>query len=73
MKCREAMQLMSSNLDSRVPCAPALQTHVESCGECWLRYAALRRTQKAVRSLGSVPAPADLALRLRVADQAGDE
>jgi hypothetical protein len=69
MKCREAMQLMSSNLDSQMSgeFAPALQAHVKSCGECSQRYAALQRTHKAVRSLGRVPAPADLALRLRVA------
>lgn len=68
MKCREAMQLMSSNLDSQVSSelVPALQAHMESCGNCSQRYSALRRMHRAVRSLGRVPAPADLALRLRV-------
>src|SRR5271165_929710 len=68
MKCREAMQLMSSDLDSRMSgeLVPALQAHVESCGECSQRSAALQRTRTALRSLGRVPAPADLALRLRV-------
>jgi anti-sigma factor RsiW len=69
MKCRTATQLMSSYLDSAVTRSEmsALQTHLESCGECSAHYHALRRTQGIVGSLGRKPAPADLALKLRVA------
>jgi hypothetical protein len=69
MKCREAMQLMSSNLDSQAPLelATALQAHVNSCAECSQRSAALQRTRAAVRSLGRVHVPEEVALRLRVA------
>jgi len=69
MKCREAVQLMSSNLDSQVAreLAPALQAHVKLCAECSQRYLALQRTKTALRSLGRVAVPSDLALRLKVA------
>jgi hypothetical protein len=69
MKCREAVQLMSSNLDSQVSLelAAALQTHVKSCAECSQRSVALQRTQAAMRSLGRVAVPEEVALRLRVA------
>ena len=69
MKCRAATQLMSSYLDSAVTRSEmsALQTHLEFCGECSAHYHALRRTQSMVGNLGRKPAPADLALKLRVA------
>ena len=69
MKCREAMQLMSSELDSKLEreIAPALQMHVRSCVGCSQRYQALHRTRAVVGRLGKVAPPADLALKLRVA------
>jgi len=69
MKCPDAKRLMSSCLDGAVTRSElsAVQTHMNSCVECSTRYLALQRTQTMVGALGRKPAPADLALRIRVA------
>ena len=69
MKCLEAKRIMSSYLDSEVTREQmsTLQTHLESCTECWHRFRAFERTKLVTRSLGRKPVPAELALRLRVA------
>lgn len=69
MKCAEIKRLFSPYLDGRVSGSEMrlLTRHVEQCSECAREYAAMQRTQQLLASLGPKKAPADLALRLRVA------
>ena len=69
MKCSVVQGLLSLYLDSAVTRSEFSQMseHLDSCEQCAVRYASLQRTQRMVRSLGCKVAPADLALRLRVA------
>jgi anti-sigma factor RsiW len=44
-----------------------IATHLESCRDCAREWASLRQTQASLASLGPVPEPPDLLLRIRVA------
>jgi len=67
--CAETKKLFSPYLDGRVSGAEmhALTCHVEQCAACEREFAAMQRTQQLLASLGRKKAPADLALKLRVA------
>jgi hypothetical protein len=69
MKCAEIKKLFSPYLDGRVSGSEmhALTRHVEQCTGCAQEYATVQRTQQALSSLGRKKAPADLALKLRLA------
>ena len=69
MKCSIAKRLMSSYLDGAVTRSQwaEVDEHLHTCEECGERYASTQQTQTLVASLGRKVAPADLALRLRVA------
>src|SRR6202051_2931496 len=69
MKCAETKKLFSPYLDGRVSGAEmrALTRHVAQCTGCEQEYAAMQRTQELLASLGPKKAPADLALKLRLA------
>ena len=69
MNCHRARSLFSTYLDGAVPGQQmqAISQHLGECAGCRAEYAAWRRTQRLVSSLGSKPAPPELALRLRVA------
>jgi hypothetical protein len=69
MNCGEAKKLFSPYLDGRVSGREtrALNGHMEECSRCRREYVAMQRTQQLLANLGSKKAPADLALRLRVA------
>jgi Putative zinc-finger len=69
MKCNEIRKLFSLYLDGRVSGSEmsALTRHVEGCAGCEREFAAMQRTQQLLSGLGSKKAPADLALKLRVA------
>jgi len=69
MTCAEVKKLFSPYLDGRVSGSEmrALTRHVEQCYGCAREYAATERTQQLLASLGPKKAPADLALKLRVA------
>jgi putative zinc finger protein len=69
MTCAEIRKLFSPYLDGRASGSEmrALTRHVEECVGCAWEYAALRRTQQLLANLGPAKAPADLALKLRVA------
>jgi len=69
MKCTEIKKLFSPYLDGRVSGSEmrALTHHVEQCSDCAREYAATERTQQLLASLAPKKAPADLALKLRVA------
>jgi hypothetical protein len=69
MNCGEAKKLFSPYLDGQVSGREmrALSGHMEDCSRCAREYVAVRRTQLLLATLGSKKAPADLALKLRVA------
>ncbi len=69
MNCAEINQLFSPYLDGRVSGAEmrALARHVKECVHCEREYAAMQRTQQLLANLGPKKAPADLALKLRLA------
>jgi hypothetical protein len=69
MKCAEIKRLFSPYLDGQVSGTEMrmLTRHMEQCAGCAREYAATQRTQQLLASLGRKKAPADLALKLRVA------
>lgn len=69
MKCAEIRKLFSPYLDGRVSGAvmATLSRHLQQCPACASDYAALLRTQQLLTSMGPKKAPADLALKLRLA------
>jgi Putative zinc-finger len=71
MTCAEYKKQFSLYLDGQVSGAEmfALTRHMETCPDCTQEYAELRRTQQLLLELrrAKVKAPADLALRLRLA------
>src|SRR3979411_3401246 len=69
MNCAEIKKLFSPDLDGRVSVSEmrALTRHVAQCTGCEREYAAMQRTQELLASLGPKKAPADLALKLRLA------
>jgi hypothetical protein len=69
MKCAEMRKLFSPYLDGRAngPEMRALTRHLEECAGCAREYAATRRAQELLSSLGPKQVPADLALKIRVA------
>src|ERR1700675_3122374 len=69
MNCAEIKKLFSPYLDGRVSGSEmrALTRHVAQCTGCEREYVAMQRTQQLLASLGPKKAPADLALKLRLA------
>src|SRR5215475_2912750 len=69
MNCGEVKELFSPYLDGQVSGVEmhAVTRHMKECARCAGEYAALRRTQQLLGGLGRKKAPADLALRLRLA------
>jgi anti-sigma factor RsiW len=69
MKCGQAKSLFSSYLDGAVTGTQmgALSRHLQDCGRCRGEYVSLRQTQQLLAKAGRRKAPADLALKLRVA------
>ena len=69
MKCAEAKLMFSPYLDGAVTGTQmhAISTHLETCSHCNREYALLRQTQQLLAGVGRRKAPADLALKLRLA------
>jgi hypothetical protein len=69
MNCSTAHRLFSSHLDLALEPVErrALEAHVEDCHECAHRLRALKHTQALLMAVGRRQAPADLALRIKVA------
>jgi hypothetical protein len=69
MNCAEIGKLFSPYLDGRASGSEmrALTRHLQQCPDCAREFAATERTQQLLTSLGPKKAPADLALKLRVA------
>jgi len=69
MSCGEVKELFSPYLDGQVSGVEmhAVNRHIKECARCAREYAALQRAQQLLGGLGRKKAPADLALKLRVA------
>jgi len=69
MKCTEAISLFNPYLDGSLNGRQMqnLSGHLKSCGKCKAEYGSLKQTQSLLSGLGRKPAPAELALRIRVA------
>jgi hypothetical protein len=69
MTCTQAKPLFSPYLDGAVTGAQmhAINQHLQSCVHCRHEYVSLQQTQQLLAQIGSRRAPADLALKLRVA------
>jgi hypothetical protein len=69
MKCAEAKSLFSPYLDGAVTGTQmrALSQHLQTCVHCQQEYVGLQHTQQLLAKVGRRKAPADLALKLRVA------
>jgi anti-sigma factor RsiW len=68
-QCRSIRAQFSAYLDG-VMTGVAMQqvaAHLNRCSACWEEFALWRQMQRALADLGPAKAPADLALRLRVA------
>src|SRR6202158_566495 len=69
MTCAQARPLLSPYLDGAVTGKQMceLSQHLEACERCGRQYVSLRQTQHLLARVGPRKAPADLALKLRVA------
>jgi hypothetical protein len=69
MNCAHAKSLFSCYLDGAVTGKQmhALSQHLETCDGCRQEYDSLRQTQQLLAQVGRRKAPADLALKLRIA------
>lgn len=70
MSCCSAMRAkFSEYLDGRLTGREMqrIASHLDSCSECACEWAALQQVQSSLASLGPVPEPQDLLLRIRVA------
>ncbi|MGA3033649.1 MAG: zf-HC2 domain-containing protein [Terracidiphilus sp.] len=67
--CSEVLASLTEYLDGRMTGheMQAVDGHLESCRECAREFETVRSVQASLSSLGPVPAPADLPLRIRVA------
>ncbi|HEV2462802.1 MAG TPA: zf-HC2 domain-containing protein [Acidobacteriaceae bacterium] len=68
-QCKSTRERFSAYLDGALSGVAMQQTaaHLEACAECMREFTGWRAMQKALARLGPAKAPADLALRLRVA------
>src|SRR3989454_8789615 len=69
MTCAQAKSLFSPYLDGAVTGTQmhAISQHLQFCALCRREYISLQQTQQLLAKVGSRRAPADLALKLRVA------
>lgn len=69
MSCKQTQNLFSLYLDGALAGAQmhGVSSHLETCATCANQYQSLRQTQSMVAALGRKPAPADLALKIKVA------
>ena len=69
MKCTKAKSLLSWHLDGNLEIEDrrALTEHLGSCTDCHAELPSLKQMRSLVHSVGRQPAPADLALKIRLA------
>ncbi|MBS1803224.1 MAG: zf-HC2 domain-containing protein [Acidobacteria bacterium] len=68
-ECNSIQSKFSEYLDGRLTGheMQSIATHIDDCRDCSIEWAGLKKTQMALASLGPVPQPQDLLLRVRVA------
>src|SRR6185369_2315051 len=69
MRCKDVQDHLSFHLDHALEpdVRRVVEAHVGECPECDERLRALKHTQAMLMAVGRRPAPADLALRIKVA------
>jgi putative zinc finger protein len=69
MKCTKAKSLLSWHLDGNLEIEDrrAITEHLGSCTDCHSELLGLKQMRSLVHSVGRQPAPADLALKIRLA------
>jgi anti-sigma factor RsiW len=69
MNCSEVQERLSAHLDHALEQGERreVESHVHTCAACEQRLASIRKTQHLLMGLGRKQAPADLALRIKVA------
>jgi hypothetical protein len=69
MNCGEVQERLSAHLDHALEQGERreVESHVHTCAACEHRLASIRKTQHLLMGLGRRQAPADLALRIKVA------
>jgi len=69
MKCTKVTSLLSQHMDGALDAGRTreMNQHLEACATCQLEFASLRQTKTVLASVGRKAAPADMALRLRLA------
>lgn len=69
MNCTKATSLLSLHLDGalEVPERRAMDDHLGACAQCRSEFSSLKQTRNMLAVVGRKAAPADLALKLRVA------
>jgi anti-sigma factor RsiW len=69
MNCQKVTSLLSLHLDGvlEVGQVRAMHEHLTSCPDCSSELIGLQQTRKALSGVGRKPAPADLALKVRLA------
>ena len=67
--CGSIQSTFSEYLDGRLTGheMQSIAAHIEDCQDCSTEWVGLKKTQRALASLGPVPEPEDLLLRIRVA------
>lgn len=67
--CGPIQSKFSDYLDGRLTGheMQAIAAHIDTCRDCGVEWSGLKKTQMALASLGPVPEPEDLLLRVRVA------
>jgi hypothetical protein len=69
MNCIKAFSLLSLHLDGalEISQARAMDNHLKDCVRCQSEFSSLEQTKKVLSTVGRKAAPADLALRVRLA------
>lgn len=69
MNCTKATSLLSQHLDGALEIgrSRSIELHLSQCQSCAAALAGLRQTKRALSSVGRKAAPADMALRLKLA------
>lgn len=69
MTCKDTQSRLSAYLDTALPGGEqrAVREHLASCAECQSEHQGLEQTRRLIAGVGRKPAPADLALRIRLA------
>src|SRR5689334_14643216 len=69
MNCIKAFSLLSTHLDGALDISQsrAMDDHLRTCSQCQSEFSSLKQTKNILSAVGRKQAPADLALRVRLA------